>query len=117
MGEGVEVVVEVMYEPSEIVTDRAILTIASDTGGSYRCILLGECIAPQPQGPFRITAGGNISIPFKNIFANDMEFLAIVDNDTFTIDWSEGRKTIAAKVETSIIVKCAADGASTGKMQ
>ena len=113
---GTEVSVEVLYEPSSISTQRAMLVVSSDVGGSYRCILTGDCIPPQPQGPFNVATGGSMTLPFKNVFAKDMEFVISTDSDAFSCDWADGKKTIAAKTDVSIVIKCASDGASTGKM-
>jgi hydrocephalus-inducing protein len=110
---GVDVPVQVIYEPCEVRQDRAVLTVTDDVGGTYRCILTGECIPPQPRGPFTIAAGGTHELVFKNMFAEDMKF-GVTTDSSFSVEWQE--KIIPAKTEIKIVVKCSTSGSATGKM-
>lgn len=63
-----EAAVEVTFEPSHLGDTQSTLTITSSSGGDYTVPLSGHCLAPKPQGPYVIKAGGSIHIPFKNIY-------------------------------------------------
>ena len=54
-------------------------------GGDYVIPLVGHCLEPRPQGPFTIKPGGNITIPFKNIFHQARQFNFSVDNAAFSV--------------------------------
>ena len=54
-------------------------------GGDYLIPIQGHCLAPRPQGPFNIKAGGGISIPFKNVFHQARQFSFSVDNPAFAV--------------------------------
>src|SRR6187455_2197459 len=47
---GVEVSVNIKYEPFTIGDSRAILKLNSPEGMEYTCLLFGKSTAPQPQG-------------------------------------------------------------------
>ncbi|XP_064641495.1 hydrocephalus-inducing protein-like isoform X2 [Lineus longissimus] len=80
---GTEVAVEVTYEPSRLGESRGSLVISSNTGGEYTVPLFGTCMAPKPQGPYTVKAGGNTSITFRNIFSHTTAFSFQVDNPAF----------------------------------
>ncbi|XP_035679087.1 LOW QUALITY PROTEIN: hydrocephalus-inducing protein homolog [Branchiostoma floridae] len=98
---GTEVGIDVTYEPSKLGQSRATLTVSSAVGGEYTFPLVGNCLAPKPQGPYTIRAGSTASIPFKNIFPHTTAFTFTVDNTAFSVKAGE---TIRAKKTHSIIV-------------
>ncbi len=55
-GQGVEVELEVAFEPTVIGESlRDVLVVASAVGGEYQCPLVGRCVPPKPQGPVDIS--------------------------------------------------------------
>ena len=52
--DGVEVPVNVTFEPSSPDESRAIMTLKSNEGGEYQCYLIGSTLSPQPKGPFNV---------------------------------------------------------------
>lgn len=54
-------------------------------GGDYVIPLIGHCLEPRPLGPFTIKPGGNITIPFKNVYHQAKQFNFSVDNAAFTV--------------------------------
>lgn len=54
--------------------------------------LYGHCLEPKPQGPYSIKAGGNIVIPFRNVFHQTSQFSFVLDNPAFNIKASETLK-------------------------
>ena len=81
--EGVEVPVNIKFEPSGMNESKALLTISSNEGGSYQYYLVGQTQNPQPKGPFK-SIGKGISIDFKNPFYEATEFTIRIDNPAFT---------------------------------
>lgn len=81
--EGIEVPVNIKFEPSSMNESKALLTISNAEGGTYQYYLVGQSIAPQPKGPFR-QLGKGISIDFKNPFYEATEFMVRIDNPSFT---------------------------------
>ena len=79
--EGVEVEVEVTFDPDIIGECNAKLLVASPEGGEYTCILNGHGLAPRPQGPFEVS--GSYTINFKNPFKDSKSFTVAVDNPAF----------------------------------
>ena len=53
--DGVEVPVNIRYEPSTVGESRAQLTVSSPDGGEYQCYLIGTSVVPQPKGPYEVT--------------------------------------------------------------
>ena len=51
---GVEVEVEVTFDPDRIGEAAARLTVTSDAGGEYVCLLSGHGLPPQPLGPTEV---------------------------------------------------------------
>uniref|UniRef100_A0A3Q2PEK1 HYDIN axonemal central pair apparatus protein n=1 Tax=Fundulus heteroclitus TaxID=8078 RepID=A0A3Q2PEK1_FUNHE len=82
---GSEVKLEARFEPQQLGEVRGRLTLASEIGGEYVFPLHGVCTLPRPQGPFSITAGGSVAIPFKNVFLQATAFSFQVDNPCFTV--------------------------------
>lgn len=52
--EGIEVPVNVRFEPSSPNESKAIMHISSPEGGAYQCYLIGTTMSPQPKGPFKV---------------------------------------------------------------
>eukprot|EP00961_Rhodomonas_salina_P055322 743361-Rhodomonas_salina.1 len=80
---GVEVEVEVSFEPDLIGESTAKLAVKSDDGGEYVCILNGYGQPPTPQGPFEVS--GTLKLDFKNPFSTPKSFTVAVDNESFTV--------------------------------
>ncbi|XP_047205151.1 hydrocephalus-inducing protein homolog isoform X6 [Girardinichthys multiradiatus] len=98
---GSEVRVEVRFEPHQLGEVKGQLSLTSETGGEYIFPLHGVCILPRPQGPFRITAGGSVTIPFKNVFCQTTTFSLQVDNPCFTV---KAVNSIPSKKTQNILV-------------
>lgn len=82
---GSEASVDVCFEPSQLGEVKGQLSLSSGVGGEYIFPLHGLCLPPQSQGPFSIKAGGNIIIPFKNVFLQTTAFSFLIDNHHFTV--------------------------------
>lgn len=83
---GVELSVNVRYEPYTIGDSRAILKLTSPEAMEYTCMLFGKSSAPQPQGPIKVPAGPKpIGIDFKNPLIEKVEFTAVFDNPNFQL--------------------------------
>ena len=61
-------------------------------GGDYIIPLHGHCLVPKPQGPYSIKAGGNITIPFKNVFHQTHPFSFSIGNPVFNVKASDNLK-------------------------
>eukprot|EP00955_Chlamydomonas_euryale_P115431 366348-Chlamydomonas_euryale.AAC.12 len=118
-GAGCEASLEVHFEPTalgESIRDTLVLT--SPTGGEYEVPLVGRCLPPKPQGPIECGKGSG-SVPFKNVFDRDAEFLYSVDNPAFAV--SKPSEKVPAKKATNIAVAFKPDPAKgattrTGKL-
>ncbi|XP_041376326.1 hydrocephalus-inducing protein-like isoform X3 [Gigantopelta aegis] len=84
-GVGTEVTLEVVFEPSEVSEQRAMLTFTSPVGGEFCFPLFGSCLPPKPQGPFVVRVGSQTNIIFRNIFRSATQFLFQVDNPLFSL--------------------------------
>ena len=82
---GIEVAVDVTFEPSSMKSSAATLTISSAEGGEYVCELRGDALPPRPQGPIVIKAGGSGQVNFKNVFQQQTEFSFVTDSPVFTL--------------------------------
>lgn len=82
--EGVEVPLNLRFEPSSLVESRALLTVSNNEGGEYQCVLIGHGLSPQPKGPFKIAGAKPPPIDFKNPFFEAMDFTIRIDNPSFT---------------------------------
>ena len=80
---GTEVALEVIFEPSRLGEQRAMLTVTSPVGGEYTFPLFGTCQPPKPQGPFIIKAGGTTPIIFRNVFSSTTTFVFQVNTTVF----------------------------------
>ncbi|CAI5655386.1 unnamed protein product [Oreochromis niloticus] len=82
---GSQASVDVCFEPSQLGEVKGQLSLSSGVGGEYIFPLHGLCLPPQSQGPVSIKSGGNIIIPFKNVFLQTTAFSFLVDNHHFTV--------------------------------
>ena len=81
--EGIEVSVNIKFEPSGMNESKALMVISSVEGGTYQYYLVGQTMNPQPKGPFK-SQGKGIQIDFKNPFYEATEFMVRIDNPCFT---------------------------------
>ncbi|KAJ3408149.1 hypothetical protein HDU80_006663 [Chytriomyces hyalinus] len=86
---GVEVCVDVTYEPSKLGDIRTQLLLTSSVGGDYVCPLFGHCTTPRPQGPITIKPGSTASVSFKNVYTTPAAFTFVMDNPAFTVKATE----------------------------
>ena len=83
---GVELSINVRYEPFTIGDSRAVLKLTSPEGMEYSCLLFGKSLAPQPQGPIRCAPGAKpVGIDFKNPLNEKCEFAVTFDNPNFQL--------------------------------
>ncbi|KAJ3074073.1 hypothetical protein HDU98_012192 [Podochytrium sp. JEL0797] len=106
---GVEVCIEVAYEPSKLGDIRTQLLVTSANGGDYVCPLYGHCTNPRPQGPITIKIGATASVAFKNVFTNPAAFNFVVDNPAFTV---KAQETIPSKKAIQMIITAVAPPAN-----
>lgn len=114
-GGGVEVEVEVTFEPttiSENFTD--LLLVEHATGGKFECPVKGRAEGPRPQGPVEF-AGANAAVAHKNVFLQDATFHFSCDNPAFTVKPSELIKS-KQSVNVAIAFKEAPGLPRTGKL-
>ncbi|TPX54724.1 hypothetical protein PhCBS80983_g05802 [Powellomyces hirtus] len=109
---GIEVAVDVTYEPSRLGDTRTQLIVSSATGGDYVCPLSGHCTMPKPQGPISVKAGTPSIVPFRNVFNSSAAFTFSVDNPCFSVKAGE---TIGAKKSTQISLSYKPFSASADK--
>ena len=109
-GGGVEVGVDVQFEPGQLGDTKSILSISSPIGGEYLVPLFGHCLPPKPQGPFSIRAGSSINIPFKNVLSRSAQFVFHVDNPAFIV---KANDILKAKKTYHILVTYDAKQADT----
>jgi hypothetical protein len=98
-GEGVEVMVELRYEPSALGPVQETVTFSNAEGGKYDLSLEGFCDPPKPQGPVVCKANAAGAVKFKNVYETPQDYLFAVDNPAFTLAKKTeklGRKTVAA---------------------
>ena len=82
---GTEAAIEVLFEPSRIGDSQATLSLSSTQGGDYTIPLFGHCLPPRPQGPYTLKVGQTISIPFKNVFPQTMQFSYSINSSAFSV--------------------------------
>ena len=99
---GVEVAVDIIFEPSSMLSSEATLTLFSGEGGEYVCELHGEVLPPRPQGPIVIKAGAGGQVNFKNVLPYQAEFSFVSDSTAFTV--VKSKETVPAKKEIAIAV-------------
>ncbi|KAF8569703.1 hypothetical protein P879_07051, partial [Paragonimus westermani] len=80
---GVELTLDVVFEPTAIGTSYGTLTVSSTQAGEYVFPLQGVATEPQPQGPIIIRSGETAYINFRNVFTSSMLYSFQVDNLSF----------------------------------
>lgn len=86
--EGIEVEVEITYEPTMIGENfRDTLVVSSPQGGEYRCPVVGRCVNPKPVGPFVVK--GSAQVPFKNVMGSEVTYQFSCDNPAFKVKETE----------------------------
>lgn len=110
--DGVEVAVEIRYEPSACGAERAVFTASSTIGGSYNCILFGTCEQPKPQGPIALGAGQTAQVRFKNVLDSAENFNFSVDTPSFIL--AKKTEKLAAKGVVSLAVQYKPDDYAGG---
>ena len=98
---GTEAVIEVTFEPSHLGDSQTTLFLSSLQGGDYTIPLFGHCLPPHPQGPYTVKAGQMISLPFKNVFPQTMQFSYAISTPVFSVRAPE---TLKAKKTCNIQV-------------
>lgn len=84
--QGVELSVNVRYEPITIGDSRGVMKLTSPEGLEYTCMLYGRSAAPQPQGPIKCPGGAKpAGIDFKNPLNEKAEFACTFDNPNFSL--------------------------------
>lgn len=113
--EGVEVGINIRFEPSSLNESSAQLVVSSNEGGEYICILNGYTTPPQPKGPFKIAGAKPPPIDFKNPFFDAYEFTIRIDNPSFTSSVKspikvEGKKTLSINVTYKAVPGSSSNG-------
>lgn len=104
-----EVNADVTYEPSQLGEVRGTLTISTPACSDYTFPVVGFGELPKPQGPYQVKAGGNIPLPFKNIFSQALTYTFNVDNPLFHV--TKTQELIQARKTHRIVVSF--DGSDT----
>jgi len=112
--DGIEVVVEIRFQPSALGEIRGLLVLSSPDGGDYKALLVGYTQPPQPQGPVDIAKGKDGKIDFNNPFEDSVTFSAQVDNPNFVLS-SRSFKLDAKKMQ-SITVQFKGDKQQGGRL-
>ena len=99
---GVEVAVDVTYEPSKMGESADTLTVSSAEGGEFVCQLVGVAAPPRPQGPISLSAGGTAQVTFKNVFTSNGDFFFVAEPSSFTV--AKPKETVTSKKSTQIAV-------------
>jgi len=105
---GVEVVVDVTFEPSKMGESRDTLTATSADGGEYTCQLIGTALPPKPQGPIVLKAGATAQVNFKNVFAAAADFSFVCEPAVFTV--AKPKENVPPKKAIQIGVTFKPDG-------
>jgi hydrocephalus-inducing protein len=83
---GVDLQINIKYEPFTIGDSRGILKLTCAEGLEYNCLLYGRSSAPQPQGPIKCPTGAKpVGIDFKNPLNEKVEFVVNFDNSNFSL--------------------------------
>eukprot|EP00826_Nyctotherus_ovalis_P009987 TRINITY_DN12651_c0_g2_i3.p1 TRINITY_DN12651_c0_g2~~TRINITY_DN12651_c0_g2_i3.p1 ORF type:complete len:921 (+),score=283.65 TRINITY_DN12651_c0_g2_i3:189-2951(+) len=82
---GVELMVNVKFEPNNIGDTRAIMKITNPNGVEYTCLLYGHGMPPQPQPITKIQNTKAVNVEFKNPLSEKYEFTVRFDNPCFTV--------------------------------
>ena len=108
---GVEVAVDVTFEPSRMGDSTDTLTITSAEGGEYTCALHGSALPPRPQGPIAIKGGASVAVNFKNVFASAAEFTFTCEPPTlFSV--AKPKESVPEKKAITIPVSYKPDGSA-----
>ncbi|KAK6174452.1 hypothetical protein SNE40_017727 [Patella caerulea] len=99
---GTEVAFEIVYEPSKLGDQKAVLTVSSASGGEYTFPLNGTSLPPKPQGPHIVKSGSNTPITFRNVFNSSTAFSFHVDNPLFHL--TKQGETIRGRKDHRIVV-------------
>jgi hydrocephalus-inducing protein len=113
---GVELTLDVLYEPSKLGDIRATLTVASDQGGEFACSLFGHCVTPQPQGPITIKGGSPVSVPIFNPFSKQAVFSLGVDNPVYSVKPNELTIPSKKSATATVTYKTSSASVTTGKL-
>lgn len=101
--DGLEVMVDIRFEPSSLGEIRALVVLSSPDGGDYKALLVGYTQAPQPQGPVVISKGKGGVIDFQNPFNEGVEFNVQVDNPSFVFGNRsfklDGKKSLPIQIQ------------------
>ncbi|XP_058802835.1 hydrocephalus-inducing protein homolog [Phymastichus coffea] len=81
-----ERVVRINFEPHGLESVSTTIRASSDTAGEFAFPIVGQCVPPQPQGPFLASARAPACIDFKNVFLEPTTFRLAVDNPAFALD-------------------------------
>lgn len=115
---GLDLAVNVRYEPITIGDSRGVLKLQSAEGMEYSCLLFGKSSAPQPQGPISCAPGAKpVGIDFKNPLNEKVEFTVSFDNANFSLA-SKGLGPLEPGKSVNLQIKYDAkpDLPSTGRM-
>ena len=82
---GVELSINIRFEPNNLGDSRAKLVVTNPEGMEYNCLLFGYSTAPQPQGPIKIVHTKTSPVDFKNPLSEKCEFNIRFDNPCFTL--------------------------------
>jgi len=112
--DGIEVVVDIRFQPSALGEIRGLLILSSPDGGDYKALLVGYTQPPQPQGPVDIVKGKDGKIDFHNPFEDSVQFSVQVDNPNFIL--SRRSFKLDAKKSESITVQFKGDKQQGGRL-
>jgi hydrocephalus-inducing protein len=112
--DGVEVAVQVRYDPVAVGDSREVLLATSPIGGDFRILLIGSCSAPKPLGPVAVASSAGATIQFRNPSDAPQDFTFSVDNAAFTL--TKKSEKIAPKKVATIAVSFKGAGDETGKL-
>ena len=114
--DGVEVALDVVFEPEIIGTLKSELRVSSSEGGVFVWPIFGQCDPARPRGPFPIAKGATVAIDVKNVLREDKDFVLTCDNPCFSVPSPSIR--IGAKKSVQVAVKYTpAEGApNAGKL-
>lgn len=83
--EGVEISVDLRFQPSIISEVRALLVLSSPDCADYKALLMGYTQSPQPKGPVLLQSGKPGQVEFLNPFDMAVDFNFQVDNPSFSV--------------------------------
>ena len=101
--EGVEVSLDVVFEPEAVGSVKAELRVSSPEGGLFVWPVHCVCEPARPRGPFPIPKAAPVPIDIKNVLREDKDFTLTTDNPSFTLTAPTVR--IGAKKAAQISVK------------